>query len=69
MKLLYIGTNGTFINEVPARDLDAQDIQIVSEKWGLSVAETEGLLLKSKLYKQDSAAKSSAKTKIESEDS
>lgn len=52
MKLIYQGKNGEFINEVPARDLEPQDIKDIATKWQLSLAETEGLLLRGKLYKQ-----------------
>lgn len=67
MRLLYQGKNGEFINEVPARDLEAQDIQEIAEKWGKSLAETEGLLIKRGLYKAEAPELPKSKRKDESE--
>ncbi len=53
MKLIYQGKRGEFINEVPARDLEAQDVQVIATKWGKSIAETEGLLIQHGLYKAE----------------
>lgn len=51
MALKYVADGESHINEVPARDLTDGDIQDISDKWKLSIAQTEGLLIKSKLYK------------------
>lgn len=50
--LVYKGKLPEHINGVPARDLTADDIQQVAQLWGISPTETEGLLLKNKLYGQ-----------------
>lgn len=70
MRLIYQGSG--VIPGVPARDLEPQDIQEVSQLWGKSLAETEGLLISSKAYKPESVTKSSAKATaplVESEES
>jgi hypothetical protein len=54
MTLKYMG-KGEAINGVPARDLTGEDIQNVAKMWGLSLAETEGLLMMRGLYKQTEA--------------
>lgn len=50
MKLIYQGKNGEYIMGVPARDLEAHEVQAIAHEWGLSLAETEGLLIKRGLY-------------------
>lgn len=67
MKLIYQGKNGEFINEVPARDLEPHEVKGIARKWQLSLAETEGLLIKRGLYKAEAPAKKASKD--ESEDS
>lgn len=67
MKLIYQGKNGEFINEVPARDLEPQDIKDIAAKWQLSLAETEGLLMKRGLYKAEAPELPQRKRKDESE--
>lgn len=71
MRLIYQGSG--VIPNIPARDLEPQDIQDISQLWGKSLAETEGLLISSKAYKPESVvSKSSAKAKAplaESEES
>lgn len=59
MKLIYQGKNGEWINGVPARDLEAHEIQAIADSWQLSLAQTEGLLMSRGLYKAES--KSAAK--------
>lgn len=48
--LIYKGTLPQRINGVPARDLTVDDVKQVAQAWGLSTTETEGLLIKHKLY-------------------
>lgn len=50
--LIYKGTLPQHINGVPARNLNADDIKAIAKAWDLSTTETEGLLLKNKLYGQ-----------------
>jgi hypothetical protein len=66
MSLIYKGKRGEFINDVPARDLTDTEVQEIAQKWGLSMAETEGLLIKHKLYAVAPKANSKA-AKTESE--
>lgn len=54
MKLIYQGQG--VINGVPARDLEPQDVKKIAEDWQLSVAETEGLLIKRGVYKVEPKA-------------
>lgn len=58
MKLVYIGKTGQFINGVPARDLASHEVQKIAREWRLSLAETEGLLIQSKLYKAEAPPQS-----------
>lgn len=70
MKLIYQGSG--VIPNIPARDLEPQDIQDIAQLWGKSLAETEGLLISSKAYKPEDVAKSNVKAKApltESEES
>lgn len=50
MALKFLGKFPEHINGVPARDLDDSEVQAIADEWGLSLAETEGLLIKHKLY-------------------
>jgi hypothetical protein len=50
MALKFMGKFPEHINGVPARDLDDSEVQAIASEWGLSLAETEGLLIKHKLY-------------------
>lgn len=51
MKLIWIGKEGQYITGVPARDLEAHEVQKIAHDWQLSLAETEGLLIQRGLYK------------------
>lgn len=68
MALIYKGKRGEFINDVPARDLTDEEVQDIANKWGLSIAETEGLLIKQKLYAVAPKAAPKTSAKKESED-
>lgn len=59
MKLIYQGSG--VIPNVPARDLEPQDIRDIAKMWGKSLAETEGLLISSKAYKPESVTPRNAK--------
>jgi hypothetical protein len=55
MALIYKGDGIAAINDavaghIPARDLSDEEVQDIAKRWGLSLAETEGLLMKHKLY-------------------
>ncbi len=64
MALKWIGKEGEFINEVPARDLTNDEVQAIAQLWGLSLAETEGLLIKSKRYELVPKAKQSKEKEV-----
>lgn len=55
MALIYKGNGTEAINDpivghIPARDLSDGEVQEIADKWQLSLAQTEGLLMKHKLY-------------------
>lgn len=50
MALVYVG-DGRYIGGVPAEDLPDETIKRIAGEWGLSVAQTEGLLIERGLYK------------------
>lgn len=65
MALEYIG-QGRAIPGVPASDLSDEDLKAVAANFGLSLAETEGLLIERKLYRsvpKKSATKAAVETK------
>lgn len=51
MALKYIGDGSRYIGGVPAEDLNDEMIKRLATEWGYSIAETEGILIKSGLYK------------------
>lgn len=67
MKLIYQGKRGEYINGVPARDLEAHEVQAIASQWGYSLAQTEGLLMKRGLYRMEASAVESATESIDKE--
>lgn len=67
MGLIYKGDGNQHILGVPARDLTDDEVQAIAREWGYSLAETEGLLIKHKLYMVAPKASPKTASKKESE--
>lgn len=53
MALKYVGDGNRYIGGIPAENLPDEVIKRIATEWGYSVAETEGILIKSGLYKMN----------------
>lgn len=67
MRLIYQGKRGEYINGVPARDLEAHEVQAIAQAWGYSLAQTEGLLIKRGLYRMEASAVATTTENIDKE--
>lgn len=67
MKLIYQDKRGRYINGVPARDLEAHEVQAIANQWGYSLAQTEGLLMKRGLYRMEASAVANTTENIDKE--